>query len=198
MVSTLLFDIHEVVLLRSDARFRSLTHRFCVSPDDLTNAIHGDGLWASYRVGGMGEGEYWKTVTSRLSPSFRGTWQDLRDEMDLVDEVNEELVAWIRSQREKYRIAALSNAGADLERRLDFFQLMDLFAVVINSHRVKLAKPDEQIYRYSESVLHVPASEIMFVDDRLRNTSVADSLGFRTHVYTGFERFVQEFNLHAR
>ncbi len=198
MISTLLFDIHEVILLRSDARFRLLTQHFCVSSEGLTNAIHGDGLWASYRVGGMEEAEYWKTIASRLSPAFRGTWQDLRDEMDLVDEVNEELVAWIRSQQGKYRIAALSNAGADLERRLQHFGLMDLFEVVINSYRVQMAKPDERIYRYAESSLRVPASEILFVDDRERNTSIADVLGFKTHVYTGFGRFEEEFSLHTR
>lgn len=75
--------------------------------------------------------------------------------MDLVDEVDKELVCFVQTLRTKYRVAALSNAGADLERRLTHFEFFDSFEVVVNSHRVHMAKPDEEIYLFTADQLGV-------------------------------------------
>ncbi len=103
--------------------------------------------------------------------------------MDRVDLVDEELVAWARGIRAGHRLAALSNAGADLERRLDHFGLADVFEVVLNSHRLGLAKPERAIYQLAIDRLGVPPEQILFVDDKERNTAVAEQMGFRTHTY---------------
>ncbi len=197
MIATLLFDIHGVFLLRSEKRYRSLADNFGISPEVLTSAIFANGLWDGYKCGDMVEDDFWSTVVFRLPDTFSGTPASLRDEMDLVDEVDEELVGLVQTLRAQYRVAALSNAGADLERRLKHFHFYDLFETVINSHHVHMAKPDEAIYRMAANRLGVLPQEILFIDDKERNTLVADQLGFNTHVYTdvkSFKAYLNSFN----
>lgn len=207
MITMLLFDIHEVVLLRSQKRYAAVATRFGVTSEALTNAIHGteaqrtrDGfrLWDHYKCGRLNEEAYWGEVAAELKPDFQGNPMDLCDAMDFVDEVNEELVACIRTLQSAYQIAALSNAGADLERRIQHFHLDTLFHPVINSHRVGVAKPDAAIYQLTLDTLQVPPEEILFVDDRERNTVVAERMGFQTHVYTDLERFKSVLNSLSR
>jgi len=197
MIAALLFDIHGVFLLRSEKRYRSLAGNFGISPEVLTSAIFANGLWEGYKCGDMAEDYFWSTVVSRLPVTFSGTPTFLRDEMDLVDEVDEGLVGLVQTLRAQYRVAALSNAGADLERRLKHFHFYDLFEIVINSHHVHMAKPDEAIYRMAANRLGVLPHEILFIDDKERNTLVADRLGFNTHVYTdlkSFKAYLSSFN----
>jgi putative hydrolase of the HAD superfamily len=122
-----------------------------------------------------------------MPDSFCGTPASLRDEMDGVDTVNAPLAAWVRTLRPRYRVAAVSNAGADLERRLRRFEILDLFEWVVNSHRVQQAKPDPEIYARAAARLRLAPESILFVDDKERNTLAATELGFNTHVYRGLE-----------
>jgi putative hydrolase of the HAD superfamily len=50
---------------------------------------------------------------------------------------------------------------------------------------VQLAKPEPEIYRVTLSRLGVPASEALFVDDRIENIETARELGLRTLHFTG-------------
>src|SRR5581483_3630937 len=96
-------------------------------------------------------------------------WRAIRDDVEravVLDKELVELVKWLRDTG-SYRIHALSNAGAELERRLHQFEILDLFDVVINSHYVKLAKPDEEIYRLTSKLVKADPGEILFVDDKV-------------------------------
>jgi epoxide hydrolase-like predicted phosphatase len=96
-------------------------------------------------------------------------------------ELDEELVAYVRSLRPEFKTAILSNSadGARREesRRYGFPSLVD---DIVYSHEVGLAKPDPAIYRLSCSRLAVQPSETLFVDDVPANVRAAAELGLRT------------------
>ena len=180
-LAVVLFDIHGVFFLKSGPRLHAVAERVGVRADALTQAM--GSLWVTYRCGNLTEVEFWTAVIAKLPSTFRGTAGGLAAHMDHVDLVDEDLAAWARGLKNRYRLAALSNAGADLERRLDRFGLANVFEVVLNSHRVGLAKPDRAIYQLAIDRLGVRPWQILFVDDKERNTAVAREMGFRTHTY---------------
>ena len=87
-------------------------------------------------------------------------------------------------------MCALSNAGPELERRLTQFGRFHLFDDVVNSYRVRIAKPDEAIFHHSPALIGFPPDQVLFIDDKLRNTSVADTLGFHIYVYPDLASFM--------
>jgi HAD superfamily hydrolase (TIGR01509 family) len=153
--------------------------------------MYGD-FWDVYKRGGMSEEEYWKQISTNLSLPSTVFWRTLSDDFESTVVLDKELVEVVHELKKSYRIHALSNAGAELERRLYKFQITDLFNVIVNSHYVKLAKPDEEIYSLTSKLAETKPSEILFVDDKVRNTSVAERLGFHVHVYTTAQNLLLE------
>ena len=58
-----------------------------------------------------------------------------------------------------------------------------LVDVAVNSARVGLRKPDPQIYRLTVDRMGLPPEECVFVDDKERNTAVAEMLGMKAIVF---------------
>lgn len=91
--------------------------------------------------------------------------------------------------RDHMRVAMLSNAGPELERRLRRFGLAQLFHPVMNSHRIGMAKPNPMVFRHASERLHLAPDQILFVDDQARNINAAAQLGFHTHRFVSTEQF---------
>jgi FMN phosphatase YigB (HAD superfamily) len=190
MITTIIFDIGGVFFHQPD----ELTHRVwrkygCEDGAYGNQLMYGD-LWEVYKRGGMSEEKYWKQVSSGVSSVSTTFWGEIRDGFERAVVLDRNLVEVVRKLKETYRIHALSNAGAELERRLYQFKINDLFEVVVNSHYAKLAKPDEEIFRHTAQLIQAEPREILFVDDKIRNTTIAEKLGFHVHVYTTTKNFV--------
>jgi HAD superfamily hydrolase (TIGR01509 family) len=147
------------------------------------SAWNSDESWEIYKRGGMDEETYWRGRQASLGADGPTDWTDLRDWWDSAVRLDRDLVALARQLAERLTLAALSNAGAELERRLDTFGIADLFAVVVNSHRVGMAKPEAGIYRHVADKLQLKLSDLLLVDDKPRNTDAAGTLGMHTHIY---------------
>ncbi len=105
---------------------------------------------------------------------------------------NVELLDFISSQKEKYKIGFLSNVAADI---LDtFFEPSDLelFDDIVLSYQVKLAKPDEKIFKLSAERLGVEPDECIFVDDNYTYLYGAEMVGMKTILYKDFISFQKE------
>lgn len=190
-VTTLLFDIHGVFFLDSEERFEKIANDALVTDEELREALYRDGIWETYKRGRCSETEYWQSVRRHLPDASPATPDWLRRRMDDTVDVDRKLVAFVAALRPRFRVAALSNAGAELERRLQHHRIDDCFELILNSHRIGMAKPEEPVYAYAAKQLGVAWREVLFIDDKERNTAVAADMGFRTHVYTGLESFVE-------
>jgi glucose-1-phosphatase len=90
------------------------------------------------------------------------------------DQVDYELVDFIRSLRKQYRVALLSNAWSDIRQILEQeWQVADAFDELIISAEVGLAKPDPRIYQHALQRLHVRPDETVFIDDFPENVAGA-------------------------
>lgn len=98
---------------------------------------------------------------------------------------NEELIAWFRALRPRYRTAILSNsfvgAREQEEARYGFTSLVDL---AIYSHEEGVRKPDPRIYEIAIERLGVAPAEILFLDDLQENVEAARAAGIEAVLFT--------------
>ncbi|MEC5171083.1 putative hydrolase of the HAD superfamily [Glaciihabitans sp. GrIS 2.15] len=83
-----------------------------------------------------------------------------------------------------HRVGVLSNATIEMAgaaRRTDWGRFVtDWFF----SSELGIAKPDARIYRYVTERIALPASSIMFIDDRQVNVDAALAAGWNAHLWT--------------
>ena len=102
--------------------------------------------------------------------------------------LQQEIVPVIRKLREKADIALLSNAPLGVvEGLLDRYALWDLFDETVISCNVKMAKPDERIYKHCISLFNKKYDKIYMVDDNLVNLEHLPSIGITPIHYRNVE-----------
>ena len=98
---------------------------------------------------------------------------------------NEELIAYFRALRPRYRTAILTNSflGArdQEEQRYGFTSMVEL---AIYSHEEGVRKPDPRIYAIAAERLGVHPGEIIFLDDLSENIDAARAFGMHAVLFT--------------
>jgi putative hydrolase of the HAD superfamily len=98
---------------------------------------------------------------------------------------NEELIAYFRALRPRYRTAILTNsfvgAREHEEERYGFSSMADL---AIYSHEEGVRKPDPRIFALASDRIGFPPAEIVFLDDRRENIDAARACGFQAVLFT--------------
>ncbi len=106
---------------------------------------------------------------------------------------NEELIAYFRALRPRYRTAILSNsfvgAREHEEARYGFTSMVD---VAIYSHEEGVRKPDPRIFAIASERLGVPPSEIIFLDDLSENVDAARACGFHAVLFTSTSQAIAD------
>lgn len=190
MITTIVFDIGGVFFHQPSEATGDFRYTLGLTDQALVDdTMYKSSIWDTYKRGGMTEETYWNQILNQLPIEYMDSWQTLCDLFDRSVQLDAELVTIARTLRKTYKVHALSNAGVELERRLTHFGIMDLFDEVINSHYVKMAKPDNKIYTYTSQLVGAKPEEILFVDDKARNTVIADEMGWNTHIYTTAQSF---------
>jgi epoxide hydrolase-like predicted phosphatase len=136
---------------------------------------------ASYRacLGQVPEESVWQHVSAtfgldaeQLSELRRDFWSD--------EQLDVELVEFLRQLRPRYKTAILSNAWSGA--RAAFTQAFELDRVVgemIISAEEGVAKPDPRIYHIAVERLGVQPEEAVFVDDLAENVEGARAVGMK-------------------
>lgn len=85
----------------------------------------------------------------------------------------------------KYPVGLLSNAYPGM---LDDLLARDLipnigYQTVVDSAKVKMIKPEREIFVYAQKKAKTPAGEILLVDNSEKNVKVAHNLGWQTYQF---------------
>lgn len=87
---------------------------------------------------------------------------------------------------DKCMVGVLNNeARATNEYRFDKFGIRRHVKVALSSCYVGLRKPGQAIYKRALDILGVPASRILFIDDRAENVAAAEAVGMKGIRFTG-------------
>ena len=180
----LLLDVGGVIVPEPDPERLTAIGRQLDLPEGALRALLYEGdAWMGISTGGLGEDEYWRLVAGRIGrPPL--TLHTLLAPIWRSGTADPAMVDLMRAARSPVRVAILSNDTLGLEARLQAMGVADLADPIINSARLGLRKPDPRIYHRALSILGVPATAVLFVDDKPRNTLVARDLGIECVDFT--------------
>lgn len=87
----------------------------------------------------------------------------------------------LQQLKSKYQLGVIANQCANLEERLAKLQIREYFDLIVSSHDVNLAKPDQKIFILALKQANCQAENAAMVGDRLDNDIVpAKALGMKT------------------
>jgi HAD superfamily hydrolase (TIGR01509 family) len=73
----------------------------------------------------------------------------------------------------------------------------NVFDTVYASHQIGLAKPRPEFYQYIIEQENVSPSQTVFIDDNLENVEAAQQIGIHSWHFTGYERLIEQLNIHS-
>ena len=147
-----------------------------------------------YDRGALNAITYWQAVATDLhqplSPSQLA--ELISADTALWTQPNQPMIDWAAAlQRAGIKTGILSNIGDEMEAGiLAHFPWLHNFAHHTFSHRLGIAKPDPAIYQHAAEGLAVPATEILFIDDREENIAAAQSAGMQAILYATHDAFI--------
>lgn len=149
-----------------------------------------------YDLGTLSSQAYWKAVAEALGRQL--SVSELvgleRADVDLWTQPNPEMIGWAAALRASgFHTAILSNLGDAMETGVrERCSWLSGFAHLTFSHRLRLAKPDQAIYRHAADGMGLSAASILFVDDREDNIAAAEAFGMQAIRYADHASFIAE------
>ena len=159
------------------------------APGTLASRLLSGPAWEAATRGELTVAEYWQRVGQELEPHLPPAFARFRDGPFTSEPVNPAMVALVHELQPQYRLALCSNALITLRAELEAQPaLLAAFAAVVISAEVGLRKPDPRIYELTAQRLGVPLASCLLIDDKPRNTSVAQALGMKAITFASAEQ----------
>ena len=127
-------------------------------------------------------------------PEFSGMIRDWYDHwIELAAPVIPQSVRCLRALRSKnIPVFALTNFGIQsFAYARSIYRFLEEFDQAFVSGHMGMIKPDPQIYAMVEEACGVPASGLLFADDKLENIEAAKARGWQVHHFTGPEGWAE-------
>ncbi|MHA1292159.1 MAG: HAD family hydrolase [Promethearchaeota archaeon] len=110
---------------------------------------------------------------------------------------NEEVIEILNKIKlmKKYKLILLSNVNSshwNYLRKMNW-KFLNIFDDYILSFKVKMTKPDPQIFKLAIEKAGCSPNEIVYIDDGLNNISSARELGIYTIHFTDIKELIKEF-----
>lgn len=192
-ITTVLFDVGGVIVVPLDPvankrrRNRLAENLGFADGDEMWNHFFESQFWEKAKTGKMVHGEMWQALLTPLGLESSEKHEEFVAELYADEGMLPGMRSLIETLHEDYRLGILSNWDDGLEEILeDRLDVARYFDAILNSHRIGVAKPDDEAFEIALRRLQVPAHEVLFIDDLTRNTKAAGALGFHTHHYRDF------------
>jgi len=185
MIKVLVFDFSGVLY---GSRFEMLTKSLI----DIVPGLESDKIietfynkYNEYKSGNLTEPTFWSEVFSILEVPRNKISKITKIVFDKgIFTENKYLLSQIERLSKNYKIAGLSNSSREMEWVLNDSEYHKFFDEFFWSHNFGARKPAEKFYNTVLEKYKVKPSEILFFDDKVRNTSAADELGWNTVIFT--------------
>ena len=179
MIRALIFDIGNVLVRTLDwSKRQAWESKLKLAPNTLEQRIHGTVLNSSYERGELSTSEFWLRVGHTLGIEGESLAQ-LRVDFYDGDKLNEELMVFIRGQRDAGLLTGIiSNAPPMMRVTLrDQFHILHYFDAITISGEAGVRKPSPGIYHLCCAELGIAPAEGIFVDDLDENCAGASAVG---------------------
>jgi len=177
-IRALIWDLGGVILRTEDLTYREAWEkRFGLEPWGLEKIIFQSEMSRRASVGKASTEDIWASAQKELELTDEELDQ-LRVDFFAGDRIDEELVAFIRGLKGKYKIGMITNAWPDIRQWMEEeARIADAFDHIVASSEVGMVKPAREIYLLSLKGLGVQSDEAIFIDDFNENIEAAEALG---------------------
>lgn len=187
-VTWLLCDYGEVLSYAQSPDDRRALATACRRTDADLRVAYWDSRPA-YDRGDITAEEYWAGV---VGTPIQGPDLQHLVELDVASWLSrnpDALAAAERAHSRGYRLAILSNAPTELADGLEHVPWLARFETRFFSCRLRMTKPDRDVYMAVVDALAVRPENIVFFDDRSTNVEAAAEVGIQAHLFTGPHQF---------
>ncbi len=177
-IKAVIWDMGGVIVRTEDHTSReNLAAELGVSRHHLEMTVFGGEIGHQAQRGEINVPDLWKAVGQTYDLSEDGI-KDFEKRFWAGDQVDYQIVEYIRSLRKNYTSALLSNAWNDLRAVItERWKFADAFDTMIISGEEGVMKPDAHIYQITLEHTRVLPSEAVFIDDFAHNIEGAKAVG---------------------
>ncbi len=125
------------------------------------------------------------------------TGQNLVDEhlrlfREVIENLDEEVIALVENLKQKYEVFCLVNAEKDVVPLVRKRGIYSHFQKAYISTEMGMEKPDLEIYEAVLKDINFVPEETLFIDDKKPNVDAADKLGIHTILYKNYKDLKEE------
>jgi glucose-1-phosphatase len=176
-----LFDLgNTLIKLAYERVLENICRDSTVKRDELIEILEAPGSYRDMERGAVTFWEFYEFVCDKTG--YRGSIRDFHELWsDFFDGAMPGIEELLERVRARYRVAFLSNSN-EVHAELIPRKFSSLFAKddrFIFSHRIKVAKPDPEIFRRALDTIGALAHQVVYVDDLSENVAAARSLGMQ-------------------
>jgi epoxide hydrolase-like predicted phosphatase len=178
MIKAIILDLGGVLLRTTDFTPRErLAEQLGMSRHGLEDFIFGGESGSQAQRGDIPVQQHWDNLAAQLHLS-RVQFRQVLEQFFGNDELDQNLLEYVRNLHVSYKTGLLSNAFGDLRQIIhERWHFEDAFDDMVISAEVGLVKPDQAIFRLAVEQLGVKAEEAVFIDDMPHNTDGAKRAG---------------------
>ncbi|MEL7643488.1 MAG: HAD family phosphatase [bacterium] len=195
-IQAIIWDMGGVLMRTENRQPRNeLAQSVDISYEELDQLVFASASALQAEIGAIEDKEHWQNVASVLSLSSTDLPQFI-EKFWSGDELDLQLLGWISSLRNLYKIGLLSNAWKGTRATLlsKYPQFLDPFHAAIFSAEVGIRKPAAQIFSLILEKLNVEADKALFVDDFAANIDGAHAAGLQVVQFLNREQVIKEIS----
>ena len=163
-----------------------------LSPHELENLVFRGEMGVRAALGQVNSDDVWSWVLRHLGFPESDRKAIERDFFS-GDQVDNDLISFIRSLRPGYKTGIISNGWSELRHWLEVkWCIADAFDHIVISAEVGVLKPDPRVYHLALNGLGVAPSETIFIDDFKENVVGALQIGMRAIHFRTTEQVTSE------
>jgi epoxide hydrolase-like predicted phosphatase len=184
MIKAVIFDVGGVLIRTMDRRGRNtLEGRLGLPASGSEQLVFNSEMGQKAQRGEITTAQLWQWLGEHLRLDA-AAMQDFQRLFWGGDQMDTELVAWIRQLRPQYQTAIISNALDNLTEVLTtHYPMADAFDLIVGSAYEKVMKPDAVIFQRTLARLGREPQETVFVDDFPHNIAGAKAVGMNVLHY---------------
>jgi epoxide hydrolase-like predicted phosphatase len=192
-IRAVIFDFGGVLVRIVDDRPRlELSAQLGVPLSKLDNLVFFSETAQKASKGEIRVAQHWQAVGQALGISPEGM-PNFLEKYWSADDVNWQLLDFIRELHPRYKVGLLSNAWDDLRQTMhQRWNIDGLFDTMVISAEVHLVKPDPRIFHLAVERLQVLPVEAVFVDDIAENVKAAEKSGLQAIQYKELDQTLSE------
>ena len=186
-IAAIFFDFGGVVARLDRALLAAFEERHALPEGSFIKALYTIPEWKAAELGEETEEAWLEAARRKLDELAGRALPDFLEERSWMwRQLDRDVVSLIERLGVRYDVGLLSNATDRLESELrDYHRIDGLFKVIVNSHRVGIAKPDPRIYHLAAERIGAQPSACVHIDDLPHNVDGAREAGFQAIHHNG-------------